>query len=129
MSKTGTRIIESTGSVIRHRPEYRTFYGKKSAEPQTHQHKQALALASHKFICLFFNLLRLALCMKIFSKYLLTISQIPYFYLYASIIIDSSKFHDLFLLVRSPPTINLSLNSFCSVNNFIFSTASLISPF
>lgn len=62
MSKAGNRylgyyIIESTGSVINHCPEYKAFYDKKFAETRTHQHKQALALTSRKFIHLLFGLL------------------------------------------------------------------------
>ncbi len=62
MSKAGNRylryyIIEATGSVIRHCPEYRAFYEKKYAETRTHQHKRALALTSRKFIRLLFGLL------------------------------------------------------------------------
>ena len=62
MSKAGNRylryyIIEATGSVIRHCPEYRAFYDKKYAETRTHQHKRALALTSRKFIRLLFGLL------------------------------------------------------------------------
>lgn len=62
MSKAGNRylryyIIEATGSVIRHCPEYERFYHKKYAETRTHQHKRALALTSRKFIRLLFGLL------------------------------------------------------------------------
>lgn len=62
MSKAGNRylryyLIEATGSVIRHVPEYQEFYQKKYAEVTTHQHKRALALTSRKFIRLIFGLL------------------------------------------------------------------------
>ena len=62
MSKAGNRylryyIIEATGSVIRHCPEYQAFYDKKYAETRTHQHKRALALTSRKFIRMLFGLL------------------------------------------------------------------------
>lgn len=62
MSKAGNRylryyLIEATGSVIRHIPEYETFYQKKYAEVTTHQHKRALALTSRKLIRLIFGLL------------------------------------------------------------------------
>lgn len=62
MSKAGNRylryyLIEATGSVIRHIPEYQEFYQKKYAEVTTHQHKRALALTSRKFIRLIFGLL------------------------------------------------------------------------
>ena len=62
MSKAGNRylryyIIEATGSVINHCPEYKAFYQKKYAETRTHQHKRALALTSRKFIRLLFGLL------------------------------------------------------------------------
>ena len=44
MSKAGNRylryyIIEATGSVINHCPEYKAFYQKKYAETRNHQHK------------------------------------------------------------------------------------------
>ena len=62
MSKAGNRylryyIIEATGSVISHCPEYKAFYQKKYAETRNHQHKRALALTSRKFIRLLFGLL------------------------------------------------------------------------
>ena len=62
MSKAGNRylryyIIEATGSVINHCPEYKAFYQKKYAETRNHQHKRALALTSRKFIRLLFGLL------------------------------------------------------------------------
>ena len=62
MSKAGNRylryyIIEATGSVIRHCPEYKTFYDRKYAETRTHQHKRALALTFRKFIRLLYGLL------------------------------------------------------------------------
>ena len=62
MSKAGNRylryyIIEATGSVINHCPEYKAFYGKKFAETTTHQHKRALALTSRKFLRMLFGLL------------------------------------------------------------------------
>ncbi|CAG9701881.1 transposase [Clostridium neonatale] len=62
MSKAGNRylhyyLIEAAGSVIRHIPEYETFYQKKYAEVTTHQHKRALALTSRKLIRLIFELL------------------------------------------------------------------------
>lgn len=62
MSKAGNRylryyIIEATGSVINHCPEYNAFYKKKYAETRTHQHKRALALTSRKFIRLLYGLL------------------------------------------------------------------------
>ena len=62
MSKAGNRylryyIIEATGSVIRHCPEYERFYHKKYAETRNHQHKRALALISRKFIRLLYGLL------------------------------------------------------------------------
>ena len=62
MSKAGNSylryyIIEATGSVIRHCPEYERFYQKKYAETRNHQHKRALALISRKFIRLFYGLL------------------------------------------------------------------------
>lgn len=62
MSKAGNRylryyIIEATGSVINHCPEYRRFYQKKYAETRTHQHKRALALTSRKLIRMLFGLL------------------------------------------------------------------------
>ena len=62
MSKAGNRylryyIIEATGSVINHCPEYKAFYLKKFAETRNHQHKRALALTSRKFIRLLFGLL------------------------------------------------------------------------
>lgn len=62
MSKAGNRylryyLIEAAGSVIRHIPEYETFYQKKYAEVTTHQHKRALALTSRKLIRLIFGLL------------------------------------------------------------------------
>ncbi|MBS6677902.1 MAG: hypothetical protein KH330_09205 [Clostridiales bacterium] len=50
-------IIEATGNVIRHCPEYRAFYGKKYAKIRIHQHKRALSLTSRKFIRLLFGLL------------------------------------------------------------------------
>lgn len=50
-------IIEATGSVIRHCPEYERFYNKKFAETINHQHKQALALTSRKFVRLLSGLL------------------------------------------------------------------------
>lgn len=62
MDKAGNRylryyIIEATGSVIRHCPEFKRFYDKKYAETRTHQHKRALALTSRKFLRLLFGLL------------------------------------------------------------------------
>ena len=62
MSKAGNcclryYIIEATGSVINHCPEYRAFYEKKFAEVTTHQHKRALALTSRKFLRMLFGLL------------------------------------------------------------------------
>ena len=62
MDKAGNRypryyIIEATGSVIRHCPEFKRFYDKKYAETRTHQHKRALALTSRKFLRLLFSLL------------------------------------------------------------------------
>lgn len=62
MSKAGNRylryyIIEATGSVINHCPEFRRFYEKKYAEVTTHQHKRALALTSRKFLRMLFGLL------------------------------------------------------------------------
>jgi len=62
MSKAGNRylryyIIEATGSVIRHCPEFKAFYDKKFAENTTHQHKRALALTSRKFLRMLFGLL------------------------------------------------------------------------
>jgi transposase len=62
MDKAGNRylryyIIEATGSVIRHCPEYKAFYDKKFAETTTHQHKRALALTSRKFLRMLFGLL------------------------------------------------------------------------
>lgn len=62
MNKAGNRylryyIIEATGSVIRHCPEYKAFYDKKFAEVTTHQHKRALALTSRKFLRMLFGLL------------------------------------------------------------------------
>ena len=62
MSKSGNSylryyIIEATGSVIRHCPEYERFYQKKYAETRNHQHKRALALTSRKFIRLLYGLL------------------------------------------------------------------------
>lgn len=48
-------IIEATGSVINHCPEYKAFYNKKFAETRTHQHKRALVLTSRKFIRLLFG--------------------------------------------------------------------------
>ena len=62
MNKAGNRylryyIIEATGSVIRHCPEFRAFYDKKFAEVTTHQHKRALALTSRKFLRTLFGLL------------------------------------------------------------------------
>ena len=62
MSKAGNRylryyIIEATGSVINHCPEYKAFYQKKYAETRNHQHKRALALTSRKFIRLLYGLL------------------------------------------------------------------------
>lgn len=49
-------IIEATGSVINHCPEYRAFYEKKFAKVTTHQHKRALALTSRKFLRMLFGL-------------------------------------------------------------------------
>ncbi len=62
MSKAGNRylryyIIEATGSVIKHCPEFKAFYDKKFAETTTHQHKRALALTSRKFLRMLFGLL------------------------------------------------------------------------
>ena len=62
MSKAGNGylryyIIEATGSVIRHCPEYERFYQKKYAETRNHRHKRALALTSRKFIRLLYGLL------------------------------------------------------------------------
>ena len=62
MSKAGNRylryyIIEATGSVIQHCPEYKRFYNKKFAETRTHQHKRALALTSRKFLRMLYGLL------------------------------------------------------------------------
>ncbi len=62
MSKAENRylryyIIEATGSVISHCPEYKAFYQNKYAETRNHQHKRALALTSRKFIRLLFGLL------------------------------------------------------------------------
>ncbi|MCD7904236.1 MAG: IS110 family transposase [Clostridiales bacterium] len=62
MSKAGNRylryyIMEATGSIIRHCPEYKAFYDKKFAEVTTHQHKRALALTSRKFLRMLFGLL------------------------------------------------------------------------
>lgn len=62
MSKAGNRylryyVIEATGSVINHCPEYKAFYDKKFAETTTHQHKRALALTSRKFLHMLFGLL------------------------------------------------------------------------
>mgnify|MGYP003369475140 FL=1 len=62
MSKAGNSylryyIIEATGSVIRHCPEYERFYQKKYAETRNHQYKRALALTSRKFIRLLYGLL------------------------------------------------------------------------
>ena len=62
MSKAGNRylryyIIEATGSVIQHCPEFKAFYDKKFAETTTHQHKRALALTSRKFLRMLFGLL------------------------------------------------------------------------
>ena len=62
MNKAGNRylryyIIEATGSVINHCPEYKAFYDKKFAEVTTHQHKRALALTSRKFLRMLFGLL------------------------------------------------------------------------
>lgn len=62
MNKAGSRclryyIIEATGSVINHCPEYKAFYDKKFAEVTTHQHKRALALTSRKFLRMLFGLL------------------------------------------------------------------------
>lgn len=62
MSKAGNRylryyLIEATGSVVRHIPEYEAFYQKKYAEVTIHQHKRALALTSRKLIRLIFGLL------------------------------------------------------------------------
>ena len=62
MNKAGSRclryyIIEATGSVINHCPEYKAFYDKKFAEVTTYQHKRALALTSRKFLRMLFGLL------------------------------------------------------------------------
>ena len=62
MSKAGNSylryyIIEATGSVIRHCPEYERFYQKKYAETRNHQLKRALALTFRKFIHLLYGLL------------------------------------------------------------------------
>ncbi len=62
MNKAGNRylryyIIEATGSVLHHCPEYKAFYEKKFAEVTTHQHKRALALTSRKFLRMLFGLL------------------------------------------------------------------------
>ena len=62
MSKAGNRylryyVIEATGSVISHCPEFKRFYDKKFAETTTHQHKRALALTSRKFLRMLFGLL------------------------------------------------------------------------
>ena len=62
MSKAGNRylryyIIEATGSIIQHCPEFKAFYDKKFAETTTHQHKRALALTSRKFLRMLFGLL------------------------------------------------------------------------
>ena len=62
MNKAGNRylryyIIEATGSVINHCPEYKAFYDKKFAEVTTYQHKRALALTSRKFLRMLFGLL------------------------------------------------------------------------
>ena len=50
-------LIEATGSVINHVPEYKKYYDKKYAEATIHQHKRALALTSRKFIRLLYGLL------------------------------------------------------------------------
>lgn len=65
MSKAGNRhlrylryyIIEATGRVILHCPEFKAFYDKKFAETTTHQHKRTLALTSRKFLRMLFGLL------------------------------------------------------------------------
>lgn len=62
MLKVGNRylryyIIEATASVIRHCPEFKSFYDRKYAETRTHKHKRALALTSRKFLRLLFSLL------------------------------------------------------------------------
>ena len=62
MSKAGNRylryyVIEATGSVINHCPEFKAFYNKKFAETTKHQHKRALALTSRKFLRMLFGLL------------------------------------------------------------------------
>ncbi|MFA9376111.1 MAG: transposase [Lachnotalea sp.] len=62
MNKAGNRYlryynIEATSSVIRHCPEFQSFYTKKYAEVTTNQHKRALALTSRKFLRMLFGLL------------------------------------------------------------------------
>lgn len=62
MNKAGNRclryyIIEATGSVINHYPEYKAFYDKQFAEVTTHQHKRTLALTTRKFLRMLFGLL------------------------------------------------------------------------
>ena len=62
MNKAGSRylhyaIIEASGSVINHCPEYKAFYNKKLAEVTTHPPKRALALTSREFLRMLFGLL------------------------------------------------------------------------